>query len=373
MRAKTWVEVNRANLVHNLAEFRKRLAPKTAVMAVVKSNAYGHGAREVATSILGPPKADNLWFGVDSVDEGAALRKLSRRVGILVLGYTPRSRLLDAVRHDLRLTVYNRETIRALAKIKTRRRVRVHVKVETGTTRQGVGERDLLDFVKLIKRTPGTEFEGLSTHYANIEDTSDRRYAMLQLRRFEYAAALLERAGIRVPMKHTACTAAILLAPETHFNLARLGIGLYGLWPSSMVRDDGRARGIHLRPALVWKTIIAQIKTVPKGTPVGYGLTDRVKRASRIAVLPIGYWDGFDRGLSSCGEVFIRGHRRKIVGRVCMNMCMVDVTDAPRVQLEDEVIVLGREISAETIAQKLGTVNYEIVTRINPLIPRVVV
>jgi alanine racemase len=373
MRAKTWVEVNRANLVHNLAEFRKRLAPGTALMAVVKSNAYGHGAREVATSILGSPKANDVWFGVDSVQEGAALRKHVGRAPILVLGYTPHDHLALAAKHDLRLTIYNRETIRALLATKTRGTIRVHVKVETGTTRQGVGERELLDFVKTIKRTPGLLFEGLSTHYANIEDTADPRYAMLQRHRFEYAEALLERAGIRVPMKHTACTAAILLFPETHFNLARLGIGLYGLWPSSKVRDDGRARGIHLRPALVWKTIIAQIKAVPKGTPVGYGLSERVRRASRIAVLPIGYWDGFDRGLSSCGEVFIRGKRCKIVGRVCMNMCMADVTHISGVRAEDEVTLLGKTVSADEIAQKLETVNYEIVTRINPLIPRVLV
>lgn len=373
MRAKTWVEVNRADLVHNFAEFKKRLAPGTAVMAVVKSNAYGHGAREVATSILGSPKANTVWFGVDSVQEGAALRKHVGRAPILVLGFTPREELVLAARHDLRLTVYDYETIRALEKIKAQRPVRVHVKIETGTTRQGVGEMELLDFVKKIKRTPGALFEGLSTHYANIEDTSDHRYAFLQLNRFKHAIELLEHAGITIPMKHTACTAAIALFPKTHFNLVRLGLGLYGLWPSSKIRNLGRARGIHLRPALVWKTIVAQVKTVSKGTPVGYGLTERVKRLSRIAVLPIGYWDGYDRGLSSRGEVIIRGKRCKILGRVCMNMCMVDVTDVPTVRVEDEVVVLGGEITAEDLAEKAATVNYEIITRINPLIPRVLV
>jgi len=342
-------------------------------MAVVKSNAYGHGAREVATSIRGSSKAKNAWFGVDSVQEGAVLRKYVGRAPILVLGFTPREHLVLAARHDLRLTIYNRETIRTLAAKKIRGAVRVHVKVETGTTRQGVGEGELLDFVKTIKRTPGIMFEGLSTHYANIEDTDDPRYAILQRQRFERAAALLERAGIHIPIKHTACTAAILLFPETHFNLVRLGIGLYGLWPSSKTRDDGRARGIRLRPTLVWKTIIAQIKVVPKGTPVGYGLTERVKRPSRIAILPIGYWDGYDRGLSSRGEVLIRGQRCKILGRICMNMCMVDATDVPSARVEDEVVVLGGKITAEDLAEKIETVNYEVVTRINPLIPRIVV
>ena len=215
---------------------------------------------------------------------------------------------------------------------------------------------------------------GASTHYANIEDTTDASYAKSQLRRFEEEITLLHREGIDPPFLHTACSAAAILFPKTHFNLARIGISMYGLWPSKETQKEG---GIVLTPALAWKTIIAQIKTVPKGASVSYGLTERTTRASTLAILPIGYWDGYDRGLSSIGHVLIRGHICKIIGRVCMNMCVVDVTDLPHVHVEDEVVLLGRqgaeEISAQDIASKLGTIHYEVVTRINPTVTRKVV
>ncbi len=343
-------------------------------MAVVKSNAYGHGLVEVAKIV----KGDADWFGVDNINEALALRKAGIKKPILVLGYTRQDRLKDAVKNNISVVAYNIETIKALKKCATAKYpARIHIKIETGLARQGVHLSELLMFVRWIKELRHVVVEGISTHYANIEDTTDHTFANQQLNHFHDAIALLKQEGLEPKWIHTACSAAALVVPETRFNLIRLGISLYGLWSSDQTREEAERRrlGIQLAPVLTWKTVIAQVKQVPKNAPVSYGLTERVRRDSLIAVLPIGYWDGFDRvGMSSKGEVLIRGKRCKIIGRVCMNMCMADVTDVPGVSLEDEVVLIGKQgkeiISAEQLADAAGTINYEIVTRINPMILR---
>lgn len=370
--AKIWVEVSSAALQNNVQLLKKRIGKRVALMAVVKANAYGHGLTGTAAIAL---RAGATWLGVDSVDEVVRAATITKKTPTLILGYTPLARVKDAVGSGARIIVYNQETIRAIAA--TKKAARVHIKLETGTTRQGVGERELISLVRAIRRFPNILIEGLSTHYANIEDTTDHSYAAGQLATFGHLAGIAERAyGKPIPIKHTACSAAAILFPETHFSLARTGIALYGMWPSHETYVSAKERGMtmQLRPALTWKTIVAQIKQVPKGTPVSYGLTTRLTRASRVAVLPVGYWDGMDRKYSSVGNVLVRGRRAPILGRVCMNMCMADVTDIPGVRLEDEVVLIGSQkkecISAEEYAAKVGTINYEVVTRINPLIPR---
>ncbi len=371
---RTWVEISRQNLLHNIDEIRKLLKPETSLMAVVKSNAYGHGIAEVAK--ITNSKVD--WFGVDSIDEALLLKKTGIKKPILILGYIPLKRLNEAVKNGFRFVVYSYETVKVLSKIYNLKSI-IHLKVETGTSRQGIGENEILNFIKFIKKFPNIKIEGIYTHFANIEDTTDHSYAEKQLGIFKRIIRLLEKNGIEIPIKHTACSAAAILFPETHFNLVRLGLSQYGLWPSkeTFVSAKMSKRSIELKPALAWKTIIAQIKNVKKGVPVSYGLTEKVNRDSKIAVLPVGYWDGFDRGLSSVGNVLIQGKRCKILGRVCMNMCVVDVTDIPGVKTEDEVVLIGKQgkeqITIEDIAGKLGTINYEVATRINPLIKRVII
>jgi alanine racemase len=371
---KTWVEISKSALVANAKIFKRRAGASVAVMAVVKSNAYGHGLALVAKTVQ--PHLD--WFGVDNVDEGLALRKAGIKKSVLILGFTPSWRMQDALRAGLRLTVSTLEQVRAAksAAMKTSKRGYLHLKVETGTTRQGAELRDLPDIVQTIKSAKNLVLEGLSTHYANIEEATDHDYAAGQLETYGNALDILEAHGLRPDIKHTACTAAALLFPDTYFNLVRVGIGLYGLWPSLETQLDVQAKGldIELRPALAWKTTIAQIKDVKRGTPVSYGLTEKMPRTGTVAVLGVGYWDGYDRGLSSIGEVLVRGRKAKILGRVCMNMCMIDVTDIPDVRAEEEVLLLGEDgraaVTADDLATKLGTINYEVVTRINPLLPR---
>ncbi|MDP2808086.1 MAG: alanine racemase, partial [bacterium] len=221
--------------------------------------------------------------------------------------------------------------------------------------------------------------EGYSTHFANIEDTTDRSFAGRQLQRYQQMLEELEKKGFKAPVNHIACTAASLVFPQTRLQLARIGIGLYGLWPSreTMVTLKEQGSEFKLEPVLAWKTRVAQVKTVAAGEYIGYGCTFRTSRKTRIAVLPVGYYDGYDRKLSNTAYVLINGKRAPIRGRVCMNLCMADITDIPGVCPEDEVVLLGKQkndqISAEQLAQWIGSINYEVVTRINPNLPRVVV
>jgi alanine racemase len=375
----TRVEISRKALVHNIREFRRLIGPRRKFLAVVKANAYGHGLLEVA-AIAVEEGVD--WLGVNAVEEGLALRRAGIAAPILVLGYAPPEALDEAVANDIRLTVYNRETVARLAELarSMSKTVKVHVKLETGTWRQGVIADDLPAFVRDIRRRPGLVVEGLSSHFANIEDTTKHDYPRRQLETYRAVCRALETRGPRVPLKHMSCTASTILFREPGFNLCRVGIGLYGLWPSketylSCLLD--RKEPLSLEPVLAWRARIAQIKKVPAGADIGYGGTYRTTRPTVLAVIPVGYFDGYDRGLSSAAHVLVKGRRAPVRGRVAMDFFMADVTDIPGLSLEDEATLLGPDggerISAEDLAGLAGTISYEILARINPLVPRVVV
>lgn len=372
-----WIEIDRAALLRNLKGFRAMVGPGVRLMPVVKSNAYGHGSAEVA-AILAARDTD-LWFGVNSLDEVLQLREGGIKLPVLALGHVPLARLGEAVDADLRLTVYNAETVRALARLKTRRKVRLHLKLETGTNRQGVDLPGALRIAGLIARSPRLALEGCSTHFANIEDTTSPVYPNAQIARYRKIMDALRAKGHDPKINHVACTAAALVFPEARLQLVRLGIGLYGLWPSreTMLSLRERNSTFDLAPVLSWKTRVAQVKTVAAGSYIGYGCTYRATRKTKLAILPVGYNEGYDRKLSNTAHVLIKGKRAPVRGRVCMNLCMADVTDIPGVRLEDEVVLLGAQgkerISAEQLAAWIGTINYEVVTRINPALPRIVV
>jgi alanine racemase len=378
---KTWAEISEKNLKNNLRQFRNLIGKKRKLMAVVKSNAYGHGLVEIA-KIAQESKAN--WLGVDSVDEALELKKNGINLPILILGYTLKSRLKEVVENGFRLTVYNKETIKEISDFRfpisnKDEKINIHIKVETGTSRQGVLEENILDFVKFIGNYSNINIEGISTHYANIEDTTDHSYAQGQLKKFKEIVNLLEKKGCNIPIKHTACSAAAVLFPETYFDMVRLGISMYGHWSSreTQVTASEQKIKLDLKPILTWKTKVAQVKTIKAGTPVSYGITEKVSQDTKIAILPIGYWDGFDRGLSSVGNVLMGGKKCKVLGRVCMNMIVVDVNHVENVESEDEVVIIGKQgdekITAEEVASKLGTINYEVLTRINPRILRMVI
>ena len=374
-----WIEIDSSALTHNIHQFRRLIGKDRKLMATVKANAYGHGILEVAKIVL---KVGADWLGVHSIEEGLFLRKKKVDCPILVLGYVSFAELERAVRHNLRLTVYNPETIERLIEIvpHLKGKIHVHVKVETGTHRQGILEEDFFSFVEKIQMFPKLNLEGMSTHFANIEDTTDHSYARYQLDNFERICRKLEDKGIEIPIKHIASTAAAILFPETYFDMVRIGVGMYGLWPSketylSCILQNRKP--IQLKPVLSWKTRIAQIKKIPKGSYVGYGCTFRTTRETMLAVLPMGYFDGYARAFSNVSHVIIKGQRSPVRGRVAMDFIMTDVSDIPDVRVEDEAVLLGKDgaetISADDLAAWAGTINYEIVTRINPLIPRIVV
>ncbi len=372
-----WVEIDAAALRHNLQGFRHAIGTGVLLGAVVKSNAYGHGILETA-HVAADSGAD--WLCVNNIDEALLLREAGHREEILVMGYIPLDALDDVVRHGLRPVVYNLETVKRLDElgVEHERRVPLHLKIETGTNRQGILEGDVPAFAERIRNARGVTLEGLSTHFANIEDTTNHEYAEFQIEAFDRMTEAFKAAGCAPTMRHSACSAATLLFSRTHLDLVRLGISMYGLWPSKETRLSCVERGkelVDLRPALTWKTRVAQVKEVAEGAFVGYGCTWRSTRPSRLAVLPVGYAEGYDRGLSGVAHVLVGGRRAPIRGRVCMNICLADVTDIPEVGLEDEVVLLGSQgdetITAEQLAAWAGTIPYEIVARIHPQLPRV--
>jgi alanine racemase len=373
------IEISRAALVHNIGEFRRIIGPRRKFMAVVKANAYGHGLLEVAGVAL---ENGVDWLGVNSVDEGVALRDAGIGSPILILGYVPLDALGEAVARDLRLIVYNRRTVERLAAVARRqgRTATVHVKVETGTRRQGVEVKDVWPFVREIRRHEELVLEGLSSHFANIEDTTKHDYPRLQLEAFKAAVRTVWARGVRVPVKHMSCTASTILFPETDFSMARVGIGLYGHWPSKetyLSCLQKKREPLSLKPVLSWRARIAQVKKTGPDSCVGYGCTYQTTRPTVLAVVPVGYFDGYGRGLSNTAHVLVRGRRAPVRGRVAMDFFMADVTDIPGVRLEDEVTLIGADgherITADDLAGFAGTISYEILARINPLIPRIIV
>jgi len=371
---KTWLEISASALAHNARELKRLVGNRVKLIAVVKSNAYGHGLAMVTRAVKGIADA----FAVDQLSEARTVRAAGARQPVLILGYTPNSSLKETIKSGFSFTAYNPETIKAAGRQAAKARpAKLHLKIETGTSRQGVLADDLPAILKLIKKLPNVVLEGVSTHYANIEDTTDPTYARLQLKRFNEALAAVAAAGLKPKLIHTACSAAAILYPESRFNAVRTGIALYGLWPSPETKASAKSFGrkLNLRPALAWKTVVAQVKKMPRGTPVSYGLTERLKKDTQLAVLPIGYWDGFGRGLSSVGEVLVRGRRCRVIGRVCMNMCVVDASAVPNLKAGEVVTIIGSQgrdrVSAEEFAAKLSTINYEAVTRLNPFTPRV--
>lgn len=377
-----WIEIDREAYHHNLSFFRSLLGKNRELCLIVKANAYGHGIKEIVkTARMSDAGVDS--FGVHSLDEALELRESGVNEDILIMGYTPIASLSKVVEHDLRQVVYDLDTLRTLDLLgkKCGRKAKVHLKVETGTNRQGVSRDDLGSLLSALQNAEGIYPEGIYTHFANIEDTTRHHYAKQQIKEF---LNILDRARDRelvFPRVHSACSAAALLFPDTWGDMVRVGISQYGLWPSRETFLSYKLKHSHthadvLKPVLSWKCRISQIKDLAPGSYVGYGCTYLTTRPTRLAVLPVGYSDGFDRALSNTGHVLVKGRRAQIRGRICMNLVMVDVTDIEGVEKEDEVVLLGNQgkdrISAEDHANTIGTINYEVVARIRSGIPRII-
>lgn len=377
--ALSWVEIDRSALAHNVALFRRLAGRETRLMFVVKANAYGHGLVEVS-DILAALGAD--WLATFSLDEALTLRERGLQVPILVLGPTPPSLLRTAALARVSVTIASPEAMEDLARERPGP-IAVHLKIETGTNRQGLGEADLPGIAKLARSRAlrrEVTVEGAYTHFANVEDTTDNTFAMEQLERFRARVDRLEALGVRPPLLHTACTAASLLYPETYHGMLRVGIGVYGLWPSETTLvgvRQGRRLDLQLRPVMSWKTRICQVKRLEIGETVGYGRTHEVMRPTRVAILPVGYSNGYSRSLTGRAYVLVEGRRAPILGRVMMNMTIVDVTDIPEARPGAEVVLLGRSgsqrLTAERLAGWMDTIHYEVVANVERNGRRIVV
>ena len=364
----TWVEIDLEAIAHNVRTIVARVAPAE-VMAILKADGYGHGAQRIAhTAINNGAK----WLGVACLGEAIALRRTGIRVPILNLGYTPPWQARECVRHNVVATCFSLDVAQALSRAATDlgRAAKVHIKVDTGMGRLGLLPDDVLPLYEQIADLPALEIDGLFTHFSSA-DEADLEYTDWQHTRFE---TVLDAISTDRPLPrwiHAANSAALLRAPQTHHNLVRLGIALYGLAPSLDVPLPA-----SLCPALAMKSEIAQLKRLPPGSFVSYGRTYCTSRPSRIAVIPVGYADGFRRAPTNWGEVLVRGQRAPLVGRVCMDQTMIDVTDIPEARAGDEVVLIGAQgqdrITVEEVAEKLGTINYEVVSEILARVPRVV-
>lgn len=370
-----WVEVDLGAIEHNTRRLVEIAGPGVELMAMVKANAYGHGAVEVSRAVL---RAGATWLGVFSVGEGIELRQAGIEAPILVLGRTPPQWAQAGVAHRLALTVFSTDGARAAdeAARQLGTRVPVHVKVDTGMSRLGVSSEDAASFGRTLAGFTHLEVQGVFTHFA-VADTPDahgiagwgQEYTRRQLELFQSALDAFDREGLPIRFRHAANSPAVLNLPQAHFNLVRSGILIYGLDPSPEVPKPP-----DFIPALAFKTEVALVREVPLGTYVSYGCTFRAERPTRLAVLMVGYADGFRRAPRGYGQVLVRGRRAPMAGRVCMDQTMVDVTEIDGVEAGDEAVLIGRqgseEIRAEQVAERLGTNNYETVTTISARLER---
>ena len=355
----TWIEVNLDAIAQNVRNIKKLIGEKKELMAVVKGNAYGHDVLEVVPVVL---KSGATRLAVARLEEGIFLRKAGITVPILVLGLTLKQQAELLVSYSITPAVSECEMIEKLSEeaFKEGKIVKVHLKVDTGMGRIGIFPNRVLDFVKKIKALKNIEIEGVFTHFS-VADEKDKTYTEIQFKKFMEVLNILEKEGIEIPIKHVGNSATLLDLPHMWLDLIRPGISIYGLYPSKEVQKI-----IKLIPAHSFKTRIVFLKELPAGECISYGRTYKTKKKRTVvASLPVGYADGYNRHLSNQGEVLVRGRRFPVIGRICMDQTMIDVTNLPQVEIGDEVVLWGRqgqeEITVEEIAEKIGTINYEIV------------
>lgn len=364
---RTWVEIDRKAIKNNLDIFKKMISKKCQLLAVVKANAYGHGLTLFSKEL---EKLGVKYFGVDSFEEALELRQNKIKGQILVLGFTASDFYKEAVRKNIQLTISNENSLLALKNIKEK--IKIHIKVDTGFGRQGFKMDQIQNVLNFLVKHKNVEVVGLFSHLAVGEDPKQREYTDKQVEKLNIWHQAFKNKGFN-PKKHITATAGTMIYPEYHFDMVRVGIGLYGLFSSKESKEVFEKK-YKLTPVLSWKAIITEIKDFKKGDKIGYDLTEELGRDSKLAIVPIGYYSGYPRLLSLKGTFDIKGVKVKIIGRVSMNMIILDVTDVKDVTVYDEVSIIGGKnkhyAEAYDIAQDSETITYEITTRINPVIKR---
>lgn len=368
-KARTWAEISLGNLEHNYRALRAGLEPSCRFVGVVKANAYGHGAVPVARRLeeLG---AD--YLAVACLDEALELRRAGLSSPILILGVTPEEYSDTLVEYALTQTVFRESQVKALSQAAGRlgKRAKVHLKADTGMSRLGVWSEDperAAAALAPLCRWPGVEAEGIFTHFAKAD--SDEEFTMLQFTRFlDVLEALKAGHGVEFEIRHCAASAAVLNYPCTHLDMVRPGVALYGHYPDPSCQG---LDGPGLLPVMAFKTRIVSVKDLPQGSSISYGGIHTLERDSRVAVLPVGYADGLPRLLSNRMEVLVRGQRVPQIGRICMDLCMADVTGLPDVGPGDETVIFGPGLPVEEKADMLGTIQYELLCAVSRRAPRV--
>lgn len=367
----TWAEVSLHAISHNVSLFRSHLHSSCRLMAVVKADGYGHGAVEVARAAI---QAGAHWLGVAFLDEALQLRNAGIDHPILVLGCTPTRSLEIAVTHRISLTVFSEQSLDELIAVTARlsQPARIHIKVDTGMSRLGcTSKEEVLSLSLKARSSPYVRVEGIFTHFANA-DSKDCARTRHQFERFTSVIDYLEQHQIQIPLKHCCNSAATIQFPEMHLDMVRVGISLYGLLPSDEVNHPLTD---EFQKAMQFKSSIASLKQVGTDEWISYGCTARTEQHSLIATMPAGYADGLSRLLSNKGFVLVRGQRVPIVGRVCMDQTMLDVTTVPNVQLDDEVVLFGQSqgahLSMDEMASWINTINYEVVCSVGKRVPRI--
>ena len=363
-------EINLSNLIHNLSQVRSCLAPGCRILAVVKANAYGHGIVEISREL---EHAGVNMLGVAHVEEGICLRKSGINIDILIMAGISEDYASDIIKWRLTPVVFTVPFAMALSKAAIAADVilPVHIKVDTGMRRIGVAPEMALKFVENVSHIKCLQIEGLMTHFAEA-DLQNRDFVREQLESFNSVYRIIQEKGLTIPLRHTANSAAVIDMRDSHIDMVRPGIMLYGYSPSPFLSSR-----VGLRPVMTLKTKIVHLKSVPPKTGVSYARTFTTIRETLVATIAIGYADGYSRALSNVGQVIIRGRRAPVIGRVCMDMTMIDVTDIPGVQTGDEVIIIGGEgesrITADDIAGWAGTISYEVLCGIGERVERVYV
>ena len=376
----SYIEISKKNVLHNYEMVKSILKPEVKIVAVIKANAYGHGQNEIAQIL--EDKAD--YFQVDDAQEFKLLRKVSQKP-TLILGYVAEDEMEEVLEMDGILAVYSIKQVSAIdaAAKKIGKIALVHIKIDAKLGRQGILLEDVRDFAEKLKEFQNIKVDGIYSHFANIEDTTDFSHAQNQIDTYEKALDIFKQSGYADFQTHISASSGVMVYENASgkSSLVRVGLALYGMWPSEELKARlnpyAEKESFKLKPALRWVTHVAQVKTLPANYSVGYGLTFVTSEPTEVAIIPQGYSDGYDRGLSNCGEVLITGKRCQILGRVAMNMFVVDVSHLEKVEVEAEVVLLSKqgssEITAEEIAEKIGTINYEITSRIVQSLPRIIV
>lgn len=358
-------------VLYNMESMHKKLKPGTKIAAVVKADGYGHGAVEISRVLENLPY---LWgYAVATSNEAMQLVEAGRKKPIIILGLSFPEQFEEIVENDLRPAVCTYETAQALSDIAAEKNkvCRIHIKVDTGMSRIGFQViPESADTVARISKLPNIMIEGIFTHFARADESS-KAPAYEQFKQFEKMIAMVEEKGVQIPLKHCSNSAGIVEIPECNMDMVRAGITLYGLWPSEEV-DKTK---ISLKPVMSLRSRVAYVKELLPGRQISYGGTFTVKKKMTVATVPVGYGDGYARGLSNKGWVLIKGQKAPICGRVCMDQCMVDVTDIPGVKIGDTVTLLGKdadeEITMEQLGELSGRFNYEFACLITPRVPRI--